>query len=113
MSETDHTDAPEGGDPIVAGEYVLGVPDASERNAACARARAAPRHAWPAGWTAELRGGDRLRRQPAARAGLAADRQPEVHGTVADPDRRAGAAALAASDRTEPARAHHGAAQSG
>jgi len=37
MSETDHTDAPEGGDPIVAGEYVLGVLDASERTAVTQR----------------------------------------------------------------------------
>jgi anti-sigma-K factor RskA len=37
MSETDHSDTPEGGDPIVAGEYVLGVLDASERSAVAQR----------------------------------------------------------------------------
>jgi len=37
MSETDHSDPPEGGDPIVAGEYVLGVLDASERSAVTQR----------------------------------------------------------------------------
>jgi len=37
MSETDHSDTPEGGDPIVAGEYVLGVLDASERSAIAQR----------------------------------------------------------------------------
>src|SRR5262249_9910547 len=36
MSETDHSST-EGGDPIVAGEYVLGVLDASERSAVAER----------------------------------------------------------------------------
>jgi len=42
MSETDHTDAPEGGDPIVAGEYVLGVLEASERSAVAPRIEREP-----------------------------------------------------------------------
>jgi anti-sigma-K factor RskA len=41
MSETDHSDTPEG-DPIVAGEYVLGVLDASERSAVAQRIEAEP-----------------------------------------------------------------------
>jgi anti-sigma-K factor RskA len=42
MSETDHSDTPEGGDPIVAGEYVLGVLDASERGAVAQRIEREP-----------------------------------------------------------------------
>ena len=42
MSETDHSDTPEGGDPIVAGEYVLGVLDASERSAVAQRIEREP-----------------------------------------------------------------------
>jgi anti-sigma-K factor RskA len=42
MSETDHNDTPEGGDPIVAGEYVLGVLDANERSAAAQRLEREP-----------------------------------------------------------------------
>src|SRR4051794_18985632 len=42
MSETDHTDTPEGGDPVVAGEYVLGVLDASERSAVAQRIEGEP-----------------------------------------------------------------------
>jgi anti-sigma-K factor RskA len=42
MSETDHTDAAEGGDPIVAGEYVLGVLEASERTAVTQRIEREP-----------------------------------------------------------------------
>jgi anti-sigma-K factor RskA len=42
MSETDHSDTPEGGDPIVAGEYVLGVLDASERTAVAQRIEREP-----------------------------------------------------------------------
>jgi anti-sigma-K factor RskA len=41
MSETDHSDTPEG-DPIVAGEYVLGVLDASERSAVARRIEGEP-----------------------------------------------------------------------
>src|SRR5262250_101279 len=37
MSETDHSDTTEDGDPIVAGEYVLGVLDASERSTVAQR----------------------------------------------------------------------------
>ena len=36
MSDTDHSST-EGGDPIVAGEYVLGVLDASERSTVAQR----------------------------------------------------------------------------
>jgi anti-sigma-K factor RskA len=42
MSETDHTEATEGGDPIVAGEYVLGLLDASERSAVAQRIEREP-----------------------------------------------------------------------
>jgi anti-sigma-K factor RskA len=42
MSETDHSDPPEAGDPIVAGEYVLGVLDASERGTVAQRIEREP-----------------------------------------------------------------------
>jgi anti-sigma-K factor RskA len=45
MSETDHSDTPEGGDPIVAGEFVLGVIEASERSTVAQRIEREPEFA--------------------------------------------------------------------
>ncbi len=57
MSETDHSDTPEGGDPIVAGEYVLGVLDASERSAVAQRIEREPAFASEvASWEERLGG---------------------------------------------------------
>jgi len=57
MSETDHSDTPEGGDPIVAGEYVLGVHDASERSAAAQRIEREPAFANEVAFWEERLGG--------------------------------------------------------
>jgi anti-sigma-K factor RskA len=57
MSETDHSDTPEGGDPIVAGEYVLGVLDASERSAAAQRIEGEPAFANEVAFWEERLGG--------------------------------------------------------
>jgi anti-sigma-K factor RskA len=57
MSETDHSDTPEGGDPIVAGEYVLGVLDASERSAAAQRIEREPAFANEVAFWEERLGG--------------------------------------------------------
>jgi anti-sigma-K factor RskA len=57
MSETDHSDTPEGGDPIVAGEYVLGVLDASERSAAAQRVEREPAFANEVAFWEERLGG--------------------------------------------------------
>ena len=57
MSETDHTDTPEGGDPIVAGEYVLGVLDASERSAVAQRIEREPEFASEIAFWEERLGG--------------------------------------------------------
>src|SRR5262245_19768275 len=57
MSETDHTDATEGGDPIVAGEYVLGVLDASERSAVAQRIEREPAFANEVAFWEERLGG--------------------------------------------------------
>jgi anti-sigma-K factor RskA len=57
MSETDHTDAPEGGDPNVAGEYVLGVLDASERSAVAQRIEREPAFASEVAFWEERLGG--------------------------------------------------------
>jgi anti-sigma-K factor RskA len=57
MSETDHTDTPEGGDPIVAGEYVLGVLDASERSAVAQRIEREPAFASEVAFWEERLGG--------------------------------------------------------
>jgi anti-sigma-K factor RskA len=57
MSETDHSGAPEGGDPIVAGEYVLGVLDANERSAAAQRMKQEPEFAQEVSFWEERLGG--------------------------------------------------------
>jgi anti-sigma-K factor RskA len=57
MSETDHTDTHEGGDPIVAGEYVLGVLDASERSAVAQRIEREPAFASEVAFWEERLGG--------------------------------------------------------
>jgi anti-sigma-K factor RskA len=57
MSETDHSDATEGGDPIVAGEYVLGVLDASERSAVAQRIEREPAFANEVAFWEERLGG--------------------------------------------------------
>jgi anti-sigma-K factor RskA len=57
MSETDHSDTPEGGDPIVAGEYVLGVLDASERSAVAQRIEREPAFASEVAFWDERLGG--------------------------------------------------------
>jgi anti-sigma-K factor RskA len=57
MSETDQTDAAEGGDPIVAGEYVLGVLDASERTAVAQRIEREPAFANEVAFWEERLGG--------------------------------------------------------
>jgi anti-sigma-K factor RskA len=57
MSETDHSDTPEGGDPIVAGEYVLGVLDASERSAVAQRVEREPEFANEVAFWEERLGG--------------------------------------------------------
>ncbi len=57
MSETDHSDTPEGGDPIVAGEYVLGVLDASERSAVAQRIEREPAFANEVAFWEERLGG--------------------------------------------------------
>jgi anti-sigma-K factor RskA len=57
MSETDHTDAPEGGDPIVAGEYVLGVLEASERSTVAQRIEREPEFATEVAFWEERLGG--------------------------------------------------------
>jgi anti-sigma-K factor RskA len=57
MSETDHSDTPEGGDPIVAGEYVLGVLDASERSAVAQRIEREPAFASEVAFWEERLGG--------------------------------------------------------
>jgi len=56
MSETDHNGT-EGGDPIVAGEYVLGVLDASERGAAAQRIEREPDFASEVAFWEERLGG--------------------------------------------------------
>jgi anti-sigma-K factor RskA len=57
MSETDHSDTPEGGDPIVAGEYVLGVLEASERSAVAQRIEREPAFASEVAFWDERLGG--------------------------------------------------------
>ena len=57
MSETDHSDTPEGGDPIVAGEYVLGVLEASERSAVAQRIEREPEFATEIAFWEERLGG--------------------------------------------------------
>ena len=57
MSETDHSDTPEGGDPIVAGEYVLGVLEASERSAVAQRIEREPEFASEVAFWDERLGG--------------------------------------------------------
>jgi anti-sigma-K factor RskA len=57
MSETDHSDTPEGGDPIVAGEYVLGVLEASERSAVAQRIEREPEFASEIAFWEERLGG--------------------------------------------------------
>jgi anti-sigma-K factor RskA len=57
MSETDHTDTTEGGDPIVAGEYVLGVLDASARSAVAQRIEREPAFANEVAFWEERLGG--------------------------------------------------------
>jgi len=58
MSETDHSGGtPEGDDPIVAGEYVLGVLDASERSAATERIEHEPEFAQEVAFWEERLGG--------------------------------------------------------
>ena len=57
MSETDHSDTPEGGDPIVAGEYVLGVLEASERSAVAQRIEREPEFATEVAFWEERLGG--------------------------------------------------------
>lgn len=57
MSETDHSATPEGGDPIVAGEYVLGVLDAGERSAAAQRVEREPDFAREVAFWEERLGG--------------------------------------------------------
>jgi anti-sigma-K factor RskA len=57
MSETDHSDTPEGGDPIVAGEYVLGVLEASERSAVAQRIEREPAFASEIAFWEERLGG--------------------------------------------------------
>jgi anti-sigma-K factor RskA len=57
MSETDHSDTYEGGDPIVAGEYVLGVLDASERSAVAQRIEREPAFASEVAFWEERLGG--------------------------------------------------------
>jgi anti-sigma-K factor RskA len=57
MSETDHSGPPEGDDPIVAGEYVLGVLDARERSAAAQRIEQEPEFAREAAFWEERLGG--------------------------------------------------------
>jgi anti-sigma-K factor RskA len=57
MSETDHSDTTEGGDPIVAGEYVLGVLDASERSAVAQRIEREPAFASEVAFWEERLGG--------------------------------------------------------
>jgi anti-sigma-K factor RskA len=57
MSETDHTDTPEGGDPVVAGEYVLGVLDASERSTVAQRIEREPAFANEVAFWEERLGG--------------------------------------------------------
>jgi anti-sigma-K factor RskA len=57
MSETDHSDTHEGGDPIVAGEYVLGVLDASERSAVAQRIEREPAFASEVAFWEERLGG--------------------------------------------------------
>jgi anti-sigma-K factor RskA len=57
MSETDHSDTTEGGDPIVAGEYVLGVLDASERSAVAQRIEREPAFANEVAFWEERLGG--------------------------------------------------------
>src|SRR5262245_52092261 len=57
MSETDHSDTIEGGDPIVAGEYVLGVLDASERSAVAQRIEREPAFAREVAFWEERLGG--------------------------------------------------------
>jgi anti-sigma-K factor RskA len=57
MSETDHTDTPEGGDSIVAGEYVLGVLEASERSAVAQRIEREPAFASEVAFWEERLGG--------------------------------------------------------
>jgi anti-sigma-K factor RskA len=57
MSETDHSDTTEGGDPIVAGEYVLGVLEASERSAVAQRIEREPEFASEVAFWEERLGG--------------------------------------------------------
>jgi len=57
MSETDHSDTTEGGDPIVAGEYVLGVLDANERSAVAQRIEREPAFASEVAFWEERLGG--------------------------------------------------------
>jgi len=57
MSETDHSDTPEGGDQIAAGEYVLGVLDASDRSAAAQRIEREPAFANEVAFWEERLGG--------------------------------------------------------
>jgi anti-sigma-K factor RskA len=57
MSETDHSDTTEGGDPIVAGEYVLGVLEASERSAVAQRIEREPAFANEVAFWEERLGG--------------------------------------------------------
>jgi anti-sigma-K factor RskA len=57
MSETDHSDTPEGGDPIVAGEYVLGVLEASERSTVAQRIEREPAFASEVAFWDERLGG--------------------------------------------------------
>jgi anti-sigma-K factor RskA len=57
MSETDHSGPPEDGDPVVAGEYVLGVLDAGERNAAAQRIEREPDFAREVAFWEERLGG--------------------------------------------------------
>ena len=57
MSETDHSDTPEGGDPIVAGEYVLGVLEASERSTVAQRIEREPAFATEVAFWEERLGG--------------------------------------------------------
>ena len=57
MSETDHSDTPEGGDPIVAGEYVLGVLEASERSTVAQRIEREPEFATEVAFWEERLGG--------------------------------------------------------
>ncbi len=57
MSETDHSGTPEGGDPIVAGEYVLGVLDAKERGAVAQRVEREPDFAREVAFWEERLGG--------------------------------------------------------